>query len=43
MTIVLCSKGYPLNYKKNIKINNIDKFKNTKIIFIPRGYKDRKK
>ena len=24
MTIVLCSKGYPGKYKKNIKINNID-------------------
>ena len=34
MTIVLCSKGYPLNYKKNIKINNIDKFKNTKNNFL---------
>ena len=34
MTIVLCSKGYPLSYKKNIKINNIDKFKNTKNNFL---------
>ena len=28
MTIVLCSKGYPGNYKKNVKIKN---FKNIKI------------
>ena len=34
MTIVLCSKGYPLSYKKNIKINNIDKIKNTKNNFL---------
>ncbi len=34
MTIVLCSKGYPLSYKKNIIINNIDKFKNTKNNFV---------
>ena len=27
MTIVLCSKGYPGNYKKNIIIKNIDKMK----------------
>ena len=27
MTIVLCSKGYPGNYKKNIIIKNIDKIK----------------
>ena len=25
MTIVLCSKGYPGNYKKNKKINNLEK------------------
>ena len=25
MTIVLCSKGYPAKYKKNLKINNLDK------------------
>jgi phosphoribosylamine---glycine ligase len=25
MTIVLCSKGYPGNYKKNVRINNINK------------------
>ena len=25
MTIVLCSKGYPGNYKKNIEIKNLDK------------------
>ena len=25
MTVVLCSKGYPGNYKKNKKINNLDK------------------
>ena len=27
MTIVLCSKGYPGNYKKNLKIDNLDKIK----------------
>ena len=27
MTIVLCSKGYPGNYKKNINIKNINKIK----------------
>ena len=27
MTIVLCTKGYPGNYKKNIKIKNINKIK----------------
>ena len=25
MTVVLCSKGYPGNYKKNKKINNLEK------------------
>ena len=30
MTIVLCSKGYPGNYKKNKNINNIDKIKLSK-------------
>jgi phosphoribosylamine--glycine ligase len=35
MTIVLCSKGYPGSYKKNIQINNINKLKSSKknIIF----------
>ena len=27
MTIVLCSKGYPGNYKKNIKIKNLKSIK----------------
>ena len=30
MTIVLCSKGYPGKYKKNIKINNIKKLNSQK-------------
>ena len=34
MTIVLCSKGYPGNYKKNKNINNIDKIKLSKNDFI---------
>ena len=34
MTIVLCSKGYPGNYKKNIKIKNINKIKLGKKSFI---------
>ena len=34
MTIVLCSKGYPGKYKKNINIKNIDKLKLTKNNFI---------
>ena len=27
MTIVLCAKGYPGKYKKNLKINNLNKIK----------------
>ena len=34
MTIVLCSKGYPGKYKKNIKINNLNDLKLRKNIFI---------
>ena len=34
MTIVLCSKGYPGNYKKNKIINNYNKIKLTKKDFI---------
>ena len=34
MTIVLCSKGYPGKYKKNIKINNINKIKISKSDYI---------
>ena len=34
MTIVLCSKGYPKNYKKNIKIKNLNKIKLSKKDFI---------
>jgi phosphoribosylamine--glycine ligase len=34
MTIVLCSKGYPLAYKKNKKIMNLSKIKVNKKIFI---------
>ena len=35
MNIVICSKGYPKNYRKNIPINNIENFKlkkNTSIV-----------
>ena len=34
MTIVLCSKGYPGNYKKNLEIKNIKKIKLSKKDFI---------
>jgi phosphoribosylamine--glycine ligase len=34
MTVVLCSKGYPGKYKKNLTINNIDKLKLSKKDFI---------
>ena len=34
MTIVLCSKGYPGKYKKNIRINNLNNLKLKKNIFI---------
>ena len=34
MTIVLCSKGYPGIYKKNLKINNINKLRLSKNDFI---------
>mgnify|MGYP001344023398 FL=1 len=34
MTIVLCSKGYPGTYKKNLKINNINKIKLSKSNYI---------
>ena len=34
MTIVLCSKGYPGKYKKNLKINNLRKIKFTNQDFI---------
>ena len=34
MTIVLCSKGYPGNYKKNQIINNFEKYKIDKDSFI---------
>ena len=30
MTIVLCAKGYPGIYKKNLKIDNINKLKLSK-------------
>ena len=35
MTIVLCSKGYPGNYKKNSLINNLEKIKlnNNEVIY----------
>ena len=32
MTIVLCSKGYPGNYKKNLKIKNLIKLNYQKMI-----------
>ena len=34
MTIVVCSKGYPGNYKKNIKIKNINELKLSKNEFV---------
>ena len=34
MTVVLCSKGYPRNYKKNIQINNLNKIKKNKNNFV---------
>ncbi len=34
MTIVLCTKGYPGNYRKNLKIGNINKLKLSKKDFI---------
>ena len=34
MTIVLCAKGYPNNYKKNIKLNKINNIKLSKNSFI---------
>ena len=34
MTIVLCSKGYPGNYKKSIKIKNLEKIKSNQKNFI---------
>jgi len=30
MTVVLCSKGYPKKYKKNLNLNNLSKIKNKK-------------
>ncbi len=34
MTIVMCAKGYPGKYKKNLKIKNINKFKTSQKDFI---------
>ena len=34
MTIVLCSKGYPGNYRKNLLIKNLNKIKFSKSNFI---------
>jgi len=34
MTIVVCSKGYPGNYKKNIKIKNMNELKLSKNEFV---------
>ena len=34
LCIVLCSKGYPDNYDKNIEINNLNKIKNDKNNFV---------
>ena len=34
MTIVLCAKGYPGSYRKNLRIKNINKFKPSKTNFI---------
>ena len=43
MTIVLCTKGYPGNYKKNINIKNINKiklYKNDFVFHAGTKYKD---
>ena len=37
MTIVLCAKGYPGNYKKNLWIRNINNIKISKNSFIYHG------
>ena len=34
MCIVLCSKGYPEKYNKNIEINNLNEFRSTDDNFI---------
>ena len=34
MTVVLCTKGYPVKYKKDIKISRVDKLKLSKKDFI---------
>ncbi len=34
MTIVLCAKGYPGSYRKNLKLENINKVKQSKTSFI---------
>ena len=34
MTVVLCSKGYPVKYKNNLKIKNINKINLRKEDFI---------
>ena len=34
MTIVLCTKGYPGNYKKNLDINSLDKINLSKDDYI---------
>ena len=34
MTVVLCAKGYPVKYKKDIKISRVDKLKLSKKDFI---------
>ena len=34
MTIVLCAKGYPNSYKKNLKIKNVSKIKLSKKDYI---------
>ena len=34
MTVVLCSKGYPGKYKKNVIINNLNKLKLSKNNFL---------
>ena len=44
MTIVLCTKGYPGSYKKNLKIKNISKIKlsNKEFIYHAGTYFSRK-
>ena len=42
MTIVMCAKGYPGNYRKNLKIKILIKSNYQKRLYLPRRYKDKK-